>query len=86
MHKNINNSVVIESNASVPTKKKVQTKIGNYVGGFATNSSVISNQEKQQIMKKMGGQKLAQNQINFIGNFSIDDSNNLAAGINSATS
>lgn len=53
MHKNANNSMIIESNQSITHKKNyvsgMQTgfnnapKVGNFVGGFATNSSVISN-------------------------------------------
>ena len=46
MHKNVNNSVVIESN--LPKKKNSKagiesgvTKIGNFVGGFGTNNSII---------------------------------------------
>lgn len=50
IHKNANNSVIIESNQPITNKKPSMqpsfnnvTKVGNFVGGFATNSSMISN-------------------------------------------
>ena len=76
MHKNINNSVIIESN--LPKKKGSKAgfeqgvaKIGNYMVGFATNTSMISNNNnismdkgsfnegKKQTSSKIGSQKAA---------------------------
>lgn len=51
MHKNANNSVIIESNQSITQKKQITafqvqaTKVGNFVGVFATNSSMIRNNQ-----------------------------------------
>lgn len=70
MHKNVNNSVVIESNPSIGSKVNkgglIQTgtaKVGNLIGGFTSNSSQMNNLDKT-FSDKIHKQ-FAQHQINF---------------------
>lgn len=73
MHKNVNNSVVIESNPSIGSKVPKTTaiqsgtaniaKVGNLIGGFTSNSSQMNNLDKT-FTDKIPKQ-FAQHQINF---------------------
>jgi len=79
MHKGINNSVIIESNTTVPTKKQKNqkstlpsgngTKIGTYMTGNISMDNTFLGGEK----KQKWPQQLTQDQINYITNFKNAD-------------